>query len=89
MPEPVGDVTSAKAIYHSPYGNIKAEWKKDLNNFELKVEIPANCTATVYIPAGKLSSVTESNKKINNLVYKNERSVVKIGSGIFHFIVKN
>ena len=28
-PEPVGDVTSAKASYQSPYGPIATDWTQD------------------------------------------------------------
>ena len=50
-PQPVGDVTYAKASYHSAYGEIVSEWKLNGNSFELNVTIPANTTAVVYLPA--------------------------------------
>ncbi len=55
-PGPVGDITAAKASYHSPYGLIVSDWKKQDNFFELKVEIPANTVATVYLPARRICS---------------------------------
>jgi hypothetical protein len=51
----VGDITSASASYQSPYGVISSSWKKQAGKFELKVSIPANATAVVYLP----------NKKVN------------------------
>jgi hypothetical protein len=41
----------AAASYHSVRGLIKAEWKRDGNTFELKVAIPANTTAKIFLPA--------------------------------------
>ena len=52
-PQPVGNITYAKASYHSPYGEIVSEWKLNGNSFELDVEVPANTIATVYLPANK------------------------------------
>ena len=55
-PQPVGDVTSAKANYHSAYGEIVSDWKKNGDTFELNVEIPVNTTATIYFPADQITS---------------------------------
>jgi hypothetical protein len=52
-PQPVGDITYAKADFHSPYGMIKTDWTKNGDGFELNVTIPANTTAEIYLPGGK------------------------------------
>jgi hypothetical protein len=49
-PQLAGDITHAGATYQSPYGEIKSYWKKTGDIFELKISLPANCTATVYLP---------------------------------------
>lgn len=49
-PQPVGDITNAEASFHCPYGWIKSKWTKTGNSFELNVTIPANTTATIYLP---------------------------------------
>ncbi len=49
-PQPVGDVTAAKATFNSPYGQIVSDWKIVNGKFELSVTIPANTTATIYLP---------------------------------------
>jgi alpha-L-rhamnosidase len=87
-PEPVGDITSAKASYHSSYGLIVSDWKKQGDQFELKVEIPANTTATIYLPASKPSIVKQNSKKITSLVNKEGKAVIKTGSGVYHFTVE-
>ena len=51
-PQPVGDLTWAKASVNSPYGKISSSWKKDAKGFHLTIEIPANATATVALPDG-------------------------------------
>ncbi len=49
-PQPVGDISSAKAAYNSPYGIISVEWQKTSGVFEMRVIIPANTTARIYMP---------------------------------------
>lgn len=49
-PQPVGNITFAKASYHSPYGIIKSEWHKSDSTFDLQVQIPPNTTATIHLP---------------------------------------
>ncbi|MES2773810.1 MAG: family 78 glycoside hydrolase catalytic domain [Bacteroidota bacterium] len=87
-PEPVGDIRFANASHQSPYGLIKSEWQKTPNSFELNVEIPANTTSTVYLPAGTKSVITEAGKPIKPHAYKNGKALVKVGSGNYRFVVK-
>lgn len=93
-PEPVGDVTYAKANYDSPYGMIATDWKKAANSFELTVTIPTNTTAIVYLPANTNDRITESGKSIKMvssikfLDYKDGKAVIKAGSGVYHFIAE-
>jgi hypothetical protein len=58
-PEIPGDLTWVKAHHDSPYGRIESEWKKSGHTFSLKVTIPANSVAEVFIPANKAEEVTE------------------------------
>ena len=87
-PQPVGDITSAKASYHSPYGLIVSDWKKKANNFELNVEIPVNTTASVYLPAGKSSVIKLDGNKASNVMYRDGKTIIKLGSGIYHFTIQ-
>jgi alpha-L-rhamnosidase len=50
QPHPVGDLKFVKATHNSPYGKISSEWHRDGNRFSWDVEIPANTTATVFVP---------------------------------------
>ncbi len=86
-PEPVGDVASAKASYVSPYGLITTDWKKENGSFYLKVEIPANTQASIYLPAKVTSPILESGRKVQDKTFKDGRAVIKIGSGRYSFKV--
>jgi alpha-L-rhamnosidase len=59
-PRPCGDLTWVKARYESIRGPIMSEWKIADGRFHLQVEVPANTTATVYLPARAAANVTES-----------------------------
>ncbi|MBS1520860.1 MAG: family 78 glycoside hydrolase catalytic domain [Bacteroidetes bacterium] len=92
-PEPVSDITYAKTSYHSPYGVISTDWKKSDSKFELTVQIPANTSAAIYLPANKSDNIREAGKSINTnkdlkfITYKNGKALIKTGSGIYHFVV--
>lgn len=87
-PEVVGDISFVKASYNSIYGTIRSEWKKQADHFLLEVEIPANTTATVYLPATKEQTITEGNKQIKVSGYKDGKAIIKVGSGIYYFRVQ-
>lgn len=87
-PEVVGDVTNAKASFESPYGLIKSEWVKTTSSFNLQLQIPANSTAVVYLPAKPGQKVLMNGKKVA-VMYAEGKAVVKIGSGSYQFSVAN
>ena len=53
----VGDLAWAKASYESVRGRIASSWKRDGQNFTLQVSIPANTSATVFVPAADPAAV--------------------------------
>ena len=90
-PQPVGDVTWVKASYNSICGKIVSDWNRDGGKFTLKVSIPANTTATVYIPAQSADDVTEGGKAIPQVTdvkflrEENGRAIFEITSGTYEF----
>ncbi|MGE5609287.1 MAG: family 78 glycoside hydrolase catalytic domain [Bacillota bacterium] len=50
-PHLAGDLTYAKASVQTIRGVVAASWVKTEKGLELKVTVPANTTATVYVPA--------------------------------------
>jgi len=83
-----------KAHYDSIHGRIESNWKLTKNNFELEVEIPANTTATVYLPADSADKITEGGKPLSNVVgvkflrIEGYSAVLAVESGEYHFIAK-
>lgn len=93
-PMPVNGLEFARTIYTSLYGSIKTDWKFSDHDFELKVTIPANTSATVYILSTDASAVTESGKQISGNKFvkylRQEESffVYQIASGEYSFLSK-
>jgi hypothetical protein len=91
-PQPVGDVTWVKAAYLSPHGRIACEWEKTAGKFSLHLDIPANTTATVFLPAHTGDGVTESGRDaseapcVHLLRQDIDRAVYEIGSGTYQFV---
>jgi alpha-L-rhamnosidase len=86
-----GNLENASADYETNYGKISSHWKLDNGNLLLDVEIPANTTATVYIPSNAGSSILESGKpiatepEIKMADPATGYTVVNVGSGVYHF----
>jgi alpha-L-rhamnosidase len=90
-PKPVGDLTSAQAHYDSIRGTIASQWKRDGTDFSLAVSIPANCTASVYVPASDAATVRESGGAIADAAgvkfahMSGGYAVYDVQSGIYSF----
>jgi alpha-L-rhamnosidase len=90
-PQPVGDITWVKCAYDSIHGPIALEWHKTDVHFTLHLTIPANTTATVYVPAKNLDTVTESGRAatkaegVKFLRQENGWAVLETGSGNYQF----
>ena len=83
-PQIVGDLTWAKASYSSIRGLIVCDWKINGKEFKLKVEIPVNTTARIYIPTREKKSITENGKSVNKIA---DVKFVEIMDGVAVFDV--
>jgi alpha-L-rhamnosidase len=63
-PYPAGDLAFVNATHKTMYGALNSSWKRAQGQFTLDVTVPANTTATVWVPAKDASTVTESGKKV-------------------------
>jgi alpha-L-rhamnosidase len=90
-PHPVGDLTFAKASFTSMHGLIVSDWKNEGGKFVWNVTIPANTTATLFVPAKDADSVTESGKPaikakgVKFLRMESGSTVYEVGSGGYRF----
>ena len=76
------------------YGTVASNWKKTAEGLSWQVEIPANTTAVIRIPATSAESVTENGQPLlQNPAIKAVQTAdnfvsAEIGSGKYNFSVK-
>jgi alpha-L-rhamnosidase len=93
-PRPGGGLTSARATHESMYGKVSSDWTLDGERFEWRVELPANTTASVRLPARQGQTVSEGGQPLERAdgvssVRRDENAVVlELGSGHYRFVVK-
>ncbi|OVE74180.1 hypothetical protein BVX94_01350 [bacterium B17] len=54
------ELTFVKASHDSVYGTIQSNWKREGDKIIMNIKIPANTTATVYVPGEKKPRQVES-----------------------------
>jgi alpha-L-rhamnosidase len=90
-PHPVAGLDFVTASFRSVRGEIKSAWRKQSGKFVWDITIPANTSATVYIPASGKENVTESGRGIASakgvkFIKKDGANLVfEIQSGTYHF----
>lgn len=90
-PNPVGDLKFVRASYNSIRGKIVSDWTRDGQRFTLKIRIPANTTATVFLPAKPGAEIRENGKPaaqsscVKFLRREGDRAVFAIESGEYQF----
>lgn len=90
-PAPGGGLGFLNASYDSVRGLIKTEWKVKDGGLELDLTVPANTTATVWVPASDPVAVTESGGPaakaagVKFLRAENGAAVFEVGSGSYRF----
>lgn len=86
-----GSLTWAKGYYNSIYGKIEINWSLENSIFDIEVTIPANTTATIYLPTEDPDNITESGNPIHEsdevkfLNYEKNVACYKISSGKYKF----
>ena len=72
-------------------GLIAVDWKIEGVKFKMKVSVPANVTATIYLPALPNSKIMESKKEINQenglklSGFRDGYAILDTGSGNYDF----
>ena len=88
-----GTITSAKGSYDSVMGKISSSWNRNGSNYNYTVTVPANTTATLYLPVGDNQIIYESGAPISDaegvtfVKSDNGKNVYELTSGTFSFSV--
>ncbi len=86
-----GDLAWVRCHHDSSYGRIVSNWKRDGDRLTMDVTIPANTTATVYVPARDARAVTEGGdvagkaKGVRYVAMRDGAAVYAVGSGTYRF----
>lgn len=90
-PSFVQQLYNVEANYESAAGNIKSHWNRKGSQIQWQIDVPANSSAIVHIPAATATSVKESGKAIGNaegvvlMKWENGIATLSIGSGNYQF----
>ncbi|MBA4849437.1 family 78 glycoside hydrolase catalytic domain [Emticicia sp. BO119] len=92
IPDPDKKMKWAKGYYDSVYGRISSEWKTEIGKWTYKTTIPANTTATLYLPANALNKISETGKTLiqnRRINYENGEARIILNSGNYTFEIKD
>jgi alpha-L-rhamnosidase len=90
-PQPAGDLTWAKGHYDAVVGRISSDWKIEGTRFFLKVTVPGNTKATIYMPSLPKQTVLEGGKHVTEspglkfVEYRDGYAIFEAGSGNYSF----
>jgi alpha-L-rhamnosidase len=90
-PRPGGELTSAAAELRSVYGPIRSAWTLKGDRFDWQITIPANTSATVYVPAPAGAEVREGGASADQaagvrlLRREADTAVYEVAAGEYHF----
>ncbi len=78
-------MTWAKASFDSPSGMIHSQWKREDGKTKLKVTVPPNCTATIYIPDENGREVKEPTGFAKLIGKKEGYALFEVEAGRYEF----
>ncbi|MBS1850516.1 MAG: glycoside hydrolase family 78 protein [Acidobacteria bacterium] len=90
-PRPEKQITFAKATYQSVRGEIVSEWRQEAGKLQLRIVVPVNTTATVYVPATSIAQVQEGTgpatqvRGVTFLRQEGGAAVFQVASGEYEF----
>ena len=91
-PQLLGDMKWVRAQHESMYGTIKSSWEIQGDKFILKIAVPVNTTATVYVPSDKQKAGVQGSDTIRTddhvrfVRAEGNYAVYEVDSGSYEFI---
>jgi hypothetical protein len=87
-PHPVPGLEWVEAEHESPHGRVAVRWEQREGRFRLVAIVPANTTATVYLPARDGAEVKVADMDcVSSLGREGECVKYRVGSGRYEFEV--
>lgn len=88
-PNPIDELDYVNTTYPSVYGDIHSNWELKNGNFKLKVRIPPNTTASIYIPGNNKESILTNDKDISFVAIEDNWVLYNVPSGEYTFESKD
>lgn len=94
-PKPGPGLEWVEASFENMYGSVTSNWyRRDNNEMEVRVTIPANTTGTVLLPGADVQTVLENGKAVDQVADIHEIQTqgsdvrIALGSGSYQFTYK-
>jgi Glycogen debranching enzyme len=90
-PAIIEGLSAASGRYDSPYGPVEVAWKNERGKLEMKVCIPPNTRAKIYVPHRPGNEITErgaavsKSRDIEYIGDEGKYAVINVGSGTYVF----
>ncbi len=90
-PDPTGVMTKAEGYYDSMYGRISSAWRVEGPTLTYTATVPANTTATLYLPTSSAESVKEGGRDLRFVAgvtfirFERGKAVYALQSGSYVF----
>ncbi|WP_277464731.1 alpha-L-rhamnosidase C-terminal domain-containing protein [Parabacteroides sp. PF5-6] len=87
-------MTYARGHYDSMYGRIESSWEKKGDKYHYRFVVPANTSATLYLPAVTLEQVKEKDRPtglseaVTFRTVADGKVVLELQSGCYEFVVE-
>lgn len=89
-PRIVNSVGWVKCSYDSKLGMIRSSWKREGNTISMEIAIPANATATVFVPLDNGKALSNGNEEQGATLLRRtpDGVVYRVSSGSYRFVLK-
>ena len=93
-PHLIEGLTHAEASLNTLYGVLASAWKLNETGYTWNITVPANTTATLWIPTGDVANITENGaavSSVSGLSYQrmeNYTAIFQAEAGTYSFAVK-
>ena len=88
-PHPVAGVDWAEAEHETPHGRVAVRWERNGGVFRFEATVPANTTATIYVPVGEgRTARVDDGRGVAALGREGDRAVYRVESGRYRFEVE-
>ncbi len=84
-PDPTGEMTWAEGHYDSMYGRITSKWEAKDGQLIYEATVPANTSATLYLPA-KSENAVQNSDGCTLVNHENGKAIFQLKSGKYRFV---